>query len=67
MGWGHRRTALAEYALMLVCGTTALWALRAPPYLQLCALIGLVALLATLALWVDHAWRRHENKSIESA
>jgi UDP-N-acetylmuramyl pentapeptide phosphotransferase/UDP-N-acetylglucosamine-1-phosphate transferase len=67
MGWGHRRTALAEYALMLACGTTALWALREPLVLQLCALIGLVALHAVLALCVDHAWRRRENKSIESA
>jgi UDP-N-acetylmuramyl pentapeptide phosphotransferase/UDP-N-acetylglucosamine-1-phosphate transferase len=67
MGWDHRRTALAEYALMLACGTTALWALREPLYLQLCALIGLVALHATLALWVDYVWRRRENKSIESA
>src|SRR6266853_2811359 len=67
MGWGHRRTALAEYALMLACGTTALWALREPLVLQLCALIGLVALQAVLALCVDHAWRRRENKSIESA
>jgi UDP-N-acetylmuramyl pentapeptide phosphotransferase/UDP-N-acetylglucosamine-1-phosphate transferase len=67
MGWSHRRTALAEYALMFACGTTALWALREPLTLQLCALIGLVALHAALALWVDYAWRRRENKSIESA
>src|SRR5882672_1793590 len=67
MGWGHRTTALAEYALMLACGSTALWALREPPYLQLCALIGLIGLHAALALWVDHAWRRRGNKSIESA
>ena len=67
MGWGHRRTALAEYALMLACGTTALWALREPLPLQLGALVGLVALHAALALWVDHAWRRRGNKSIESA
>ncbi len=64
MDWGHRKTALAEYALMLGCGATALWALREPPYLQLCALVGLVALHAILALWVDYAWRRRENKSI---
>jgi len=64
MGWGHRKTALAEYALMLASGGAALWALREPPYLQLCALVGLVALHAILALWVDYAWRRRENKSI---
>ena len=62
MGWGHRRTALAEYALMLACGTIALWALREPLALQLCALVGLVALYAILALWVDHAWRRSEKQ-----
>ena len=64
MGWGHRTTVLAEYALMLACGTTALWALREPLYLQLCALIGLVALHATLALWVDHAWRHREDNHV---
>ena len=67
MGWGHRKTALAEYALMLGCGTTALWALREPLYLQLCALLALVALHALLALRVDSAWRHRPNKPIESA
>lgn len=67
MGWSHRRTALAEYALMLGCGGTALWSLRAPLYLQLCALLGLVALCAVLTLWIDTAWRRREKRTIESA
>jgi len=52
-GWSHRRTALAEYALMLACGATALWALREPLYLQLAAILALVALHAGLALWVE--------------
>ena len=67
MGWGHRRTALAEYALMLACGATALWALREPLYFQLAAVLGLIALHAALALWVDSAWRRRENSHVESA
>ena len=67
MGWGHRKTALAEYALMSVCGATALWALREPAHMQLIALIGLVALYATLALWVDYAWRRRKKNYVESA
>ena len=67
MGWGHRTTALTEYALMLACGATALWALREPLYLQLCALLALVALHALLALRVDSAWRHRQNKPIESA
>src|SRR5882724_859300 len=67
MGWSHGRTALAEYALMLVCGVTALWALRQPLYLQLAATLALVALHAGPALWVEHAWRGRENSHIESA
>ena len=58
MGWGHRKTALAEYGVMLACGAVSLWALRAPPYVQAYALAGLAALLAILALWIDAAWRR---------
>ena len=57
MGWSHRRTALAEYTLMLACGVTALWALREPLYLQAAAILALVALHAGLALWVERAWR----------
>jgi UDP-N-acetylmuramyl pentapeptide phosphotransferase/UDP-N-acetylglucosamine-1-phosphate transferase len=61
MGWSHRRTALAEWALMLACGATALWALRQPLYLQLTAVAGVVAVHAALALWVESAWRRREQ------
>jgi UDP-N-acetylmuramyl pentapeptide phosphotransferase/UDP-N-acetylglucosamine-1-phosphate transferase len=67
MGWSHRRTALAEYALMLVCGLTALWALREPLYLQVAAILALVALHAGLALWTERAWRGRKNSHIESA
>jgi UDP-N-acetylmuramyl pentapeptide phosphotransferase/UDP-N-acetylglucosamine-1-phosphate transferase len=58
MGWGHRKTALAEYGLMSSCGTVALWALREPAYLQACAIVALLGLHAVLALLVDIAWQR---------
>jgi UDP-GlcNAc:undecaprenyl-phosphate GlcNAc-1-phosphate transferase len=64
MGWSHRGTALAEYALMLACGAIALWALRQSAFLQAAAIVGLAALHAALALWVDSAWRRRENSRI---
>src|SRR5258708_2487820 len=67
IGWVHRTTALAEYSLMLGCGATALWALRQPVYFQLAAVLGLIALHAALALWVDSAWRRSGNKNSERA
>lgn len=67
LGWSHRGTALAEYALMLACGVAALWSLRQPLYLQLIAVLGVIALNAALALLVDSAWRRREDHHIESA
>ncbi|MFO7639921.1 MAG: glycosyltransferase family 4 protein [Candidatus Competibacteraceae bacterium] len=34
LGWGHRRTVLAEYALMLACAGSAVLAVRLPPVAQ---------------------------------
>ena len=59
MGWGHRRTMLAEYAFMLLCAGVALAVCRQPPGLQYAALAA-VALLCGLLMWrVDRAWNRH--------
>ena len=66
MGWGHRRTALAEYGLMLSCGLAALWALDQPPKVQLGALIALAALYTCLAVTVDVAWCRANKASVET-
>jgi UDP-N-acetylmuramyl pentapeptide phosphotransferase/UDP-N-acetylglucosamine-1-phosphate transferase len=35
LGWGHRRTVLTEYALMLACAGSALLAVRLPPVGQI--------------------------------
>ncbi len=66
MGWGHRRTAVAEYVLMLVCGVASLWALGQPLYLQATILLALAALFACLAIAVDAAWRRATKASLET-
>jgi UDP-N-acetylmuramyl pentapeptide phosphotransferase/UDP-N-acetylglucosamine-1-phosphate transferase len=62
LGWGHRNTALAEYALMAVCGGVGLWALGQPAAAQWAALAGMAALYAVLALAVDLAWRRRRDE-----
>ena len=43
-GWGHRRTTLAEYALMLLCGGGAIFASRLDQAFQL-TVLGVLALL----------------------
>jgi len=67
LGWGHRRTALVEYALMLACGGLALWALDRPPYLQLAAAVALIATYAMSALRIDIAWRHRRKDGVEPA
>ncbi|MBI1395520.1 MAG: glycosyl transferase [Betaproteobacteria bacterium] len=59
LGWGHRRTALAEYALMLFCAVLALAARQSSPAVA-AGLLGFVAVVfAVLLVLVDRAWARH--------
>jgi len=66
MGWGHRKTALAEYALMLACGTASLLALGQPVYLQVGIVIAVAVLLVCLAVWTDVRWRRTGKTPLET-
>jgi UDP-N-acetylmuramyl pentapeptide phosphotransferase/UDP-N-acetylglucosamine-1-phosphate transferase len=61
LGWGHRNTALAEYALMAACGAVALWALGQPAPVQWAAAGAAVVAYLALAAIVDVAWRRHAH------
>ena len=57
-GWTHRRAAVSEYGLMIVCGVAALIGLRQPPAGQLVLIFGL-ALTFFAAMWaVDRRWKR---------
>lgn len=38
LGWGHRRTVLAEYALMAACAASALWMVNKSPSIQYMAI-----------------------------
>lgn len=59
MGWTHRRTALAEYALMAACAAAALMIMRAPATAQVATLAAAAAVYLALALVIDRAWRAH--------
>ena len=57
LGWGHRRTALAEYALMAACSVAALGAAHAALAYQAAALAGTTVLYVVLAAVIDRAWK----------
>jgi len=52
-GWGHRRTVLAEYTLMLACAATALWIHDRGAALQWGALLAWGLIYLALMRWVD--------------
>ncbi|MDO8464058.1 MAG: glycosyltransferase family 4 protein [Gallionella sp.] len=60
MGWGHRNTALAEYALMLLAGVSALWGMGMDNTMQSCLLLvwGIVYLVPIV--WIDRRWRKYQ-------
>ena len=51
-GWGHRKTVLAEYAIMLACGVSAVAYGQAGESWRLAILLGWVAVYIFLALGV---------------
>ncbi len=53
-GWGHRKTVLLEYAIMLGCGVTSLWAIHASVGLQWLILAGWLLFYAFFFFWVSH-------------
>lgn len=60
MGWGHRNTAVAEYALMLLAGTSALWGIGLDIQGQGNLLAWWGAVYLGLTMWIDRRWLRHE-------
>jgi UDP-GlcNAc:undecaprenyl-phosphate GlcNAc-1-phosphate transferase len=63
MGWGHRRTALAEYALMAGCGLLALAALTQPAVMQAAVLLLAAAVYALLIGAISRKWREKAGES----
>jgi len=57
LGWGHRNTALAEYALMLACGLLALAVLALPAALQAVALTAAAGAYLLIMVSIERAWR----------
>jgi hypothetical protein len=64
LGWGHRKTALAEYAVMLASGLLALAALAAPPKAQGALLVAAAAAYLGMISAIERAWRQKAVKGI---
>ena len=58
LGWGHRGTALAEYALMFSCGALALAAMAMPAVMQAAALATVALAYLALIVLIERSWRR---------
>lgn len=52
-GWGHRKTVILEYFIMLGCGVTAIWGVRAPEKLQAAMLLGWMIYYFLFFFWAS--------------
>jgi len=65
-GWGHRKTMLAEYALMLATGTTAVLYVHATDQIRLAILLTWVFTYAILAWGVRVMERNSGSRRVET-
>lgn len=61
MGWGHRRTALAEYGLMIACTAAGLSGVALGKGAVLPLLTGIVLFYALAIAWLQRAWRAKQG------
>lgn len=61
LGWGHRKTVIAEYALMAGCAVTAVGLLRASPETQWAGIAVWGVIYAVLLSTVDYMCARQAN------
>jgi UDP-GlcNAc:undecaprenyl-phosphate/decaprenyl-phosphate GlcNAc-1-phosphate transferase len=59
MGWGHKKTALAEYALMFVVGMVALGSFQRGAPIQVAALCLVAIIYLLLSVLISQQWREH--------
>jgi len=63
LGWGHRRTVLWEYLLMILCGISAIAASKMDGTQQWILLIIWVLIYSTLIYYINELEIRHKNCS----
>jgi len=63
MGWGHRKTAIVEYALMLAVAISALGLLNQPAKILLPVLFAWIVVYIVILLKIDKAWAEYKKGS----
>lgn len=56
-GWGHKNTAVLEYALMLLAGISAVWGINQDSSTQANLLAWWGAIYLAVSMWIDKRWR----------
>lgn len=64
MGWGHRRTALAEYGLMAAGGVAALTGLHLHPGSQWIVPAAAAIVYVALVVFVELRWQDHQRRGM---
>ncbi len=62
LGWGHRKTVLWEYGLMVACAISALWAVRQTVITQWLILSLWVVLYSLLMLWIPRLEEKNRKQ-----
>lgn len=65
MGFGHRKTALLEYLLMLGIGVLSLEIREAPAEIQAVSLSIIAAIYFGLVIWIDTSWAKFTAESAQ--
>ncbi|MGQ0525744.1 MAG: MraY family glycosyltransferase [Betaproteobacteria bacterium] len=63
LGWGHRKTAWAEYALMAACGLAGLATSGRAPVFQAAMLAAMALIYVMLIAAISRAWRARRSAS----
>ena len=58
MGWSHRKTAIAEYFLMIAAGATAIYVAKQPISIALLVFVAWLIIYFTIMRIIDRAWTR---------
>lgn len=61
IGWGHRKTVLWGYVLMLACGGAAVWATQAEVETQRRVLLAWIIIYGSLAVFVPYLEKRRRK------